>query len=94
MGFEIKEEAISFIKSKGYEEVTITATNVKGGCVGSFKEIEVRLGKPKDPASFGSTQISGITIYYPDSKFMKEGNFVLKLEKVLFLKKLALKKVE
>ncbi len=94
MGFEIKEDAISFIKSKGYDGVTISATNVKGGCVGSFKEIEVKLGRPKDPSSFGSIQISGITIYDPDSKFMKEGNFVLKLEKVLFLKKLALKRVE
>ncbi len=94
MGFEIKEDAASFIKSKGYDEVTISTANVKGGCVGSFKEIEVKLGKPKDPSSFGSTQVSGITIYYPDSKFMKEGNFVLRLEKVLFLKKLALKKVE
>ena len=93
MGFSVEKDAISFIKDKGFNEVTISVANVKGGCVGSFKEIEVKLGKPKDPSNFTSTEVGGITLYYPNSKFMKEGEFSLKLEKIFFLKKLILKKL-
>ncbi len=92
MAFEITDDALSFIKNKGFNEVTINVANVGGGCTGSFKEIEVKLGKPKDPSRFKKTEVSGISIYHPDSKFINEGEFSLILEKMLFLKRLAIKK--
>ncbi len=92
MAFEITDSALSFIKDKGFNEITVNVANVGGGCTGSFKEVEVRLGRPKDLSRFKKTEVSGISIYHPDSKFINEGKFSLVLEKVLFFKRLALKK--
>ncbi len=94
MGFKISQEALSFIKNKGFNEITVNVANVKGGCTGSFKEIEVRLGAPKRLENFEKTEVEGINIYHPKSKFIKEGNFSLTLEKMLFLKKLVLREIK
>ena len=94
MSFKINSDALSFIKDKGFNEITVTVTNVKGGCTGSFKEIEVKLGIPKKLEDFEKTKVDGIIIYHPKSKFIKEGEFLLTLEKMLFLKKLVLRKIK
>lgn len=92
MAFSISETAISFIKKRGVNEVTINVIDAKAGCVGSFKEIEVKLGKPRNLEKFDMEVVGEITIYYPKSNFMKEGEFILTLEGVLFLKQLVLKR--